>query len=437
MKKFIFCLLIIILTFISAQVFAFSVNSPYAILVEADTGRVIYEKNSSKETFPASTTKILTAILVLENCDLSEKVTSSYAAVMSIPSGASHAEIRVGETFTVEELLKALLVQSANDAANILAEHVGGSVDSFVSMMNTRAKELGLTNSHFVNPHGLHNDNHYSSASDLAKLYRYASFEMSNKDVFNDLVSMVRFKLPSTSIYSHDTYFTNTNQLIIPNSSSSAKNYYYKYATGGKTGYTSQAKNCLVAGATKDGVDLIAVVLGATQNTNGVSYRYTDIKSMFDYGFDSLCVNNFATAGNVVQTLEIKNAPKDANSVDIVFANDFSSIIDRSDLYNSFEPVIYLADNISAPISEGDKLGTATFSIYGNDYSIDLIAANSVDVKVNVFAGFFKIVRTFIVILVVLAVLYVCLKTYSSIQRKKRRRRRLYNVNRYNNRFRF
>ena len=263
MKKFIFYLLIIILTLISTQVFAFSVNSPYAILIDANTGRVIYEKNASDKTFPASTTKILSAILVLENCDLSEEVTASYAAVMSIPSGASHAEIRVGETFTVEDLLTASLIQSANDATNILAEYVGGSIDSFVSMMNTRAKELGLTNSNFVNPHGLHDSNHYSSASDLAKLYRYASCEMSNKDVFNEIVSTVRFKLPATSIYSHDTYFTNTNQLIVPNNSSSSKNYYYKYATGGKTGYTSQAKNCLVASATKDGVNLIAVVLGA------------------------------------------------------------------------------------------------------------------------------------------------------------------------------
>lgn len=437
MKKFIFYLLIIILTLISTQVFAFSVNSPYAILIDANTGRVIYEKNASDKTFPASTTKILSAILVLENCDLSEEVTASYAAVMSIPSGASHAEIRVGETFTVEDLLKASLIQSANDATNILAEYVGGSIDSFVSMMNTRAKELGLTNSNFVNPHGLHDSNHYSSASDLAKLYRYASCEMSNKDVFNEIVSTVRFKLPATSIYSHDTYFTNTNQLIVPNNSSSSKNYYYKYATGGKTGYTSQAKNCLVASATKDGVNLIAVVLGATQDDNGVSYRYSDIKNMFDYGFDSICVNNLATAGNLVQTIEVKNAPKDANSVNIVFANDFSTTVNRNDLYNSFEPTISLIDNISAPISEGDKLGTATYSIYDIEYSIDLVAANNVEVKVSILAGFFKVIRTFIIIIAVLAIIYICLKTYSDIQMKKRRRRRLYNVNRYNNRFRY
>ena len=163
MKKIIYLLLFLIIL-IPSQIFALSVNCENVILIDADTGRVLYEKNAYSQAYPASTTKILTAILTLENTKLTEYIQASYAAVMSVPIGGSNAAIQVGEKLTVEELLKALMISSGNDAANILAEHIGGSTESFATMMNTRAKELGCLSTNFVNANGLHNENHFSTA---------------------------------------------------------------------------------------------------------------------------------------------------------------------------------------------------------------------------------------------------------------------------------
>jgi D-alanyl-D-alanine carboxypeptidase len=150
-----------------------SVTAKSYIVLDNKTNKTIYNKNENEKMYPASTTKILTAILVLENCNLEDKVTASYDAIMDIPSGYSSANIQVDEEFTVEQLLQLLLVHSANDAANVLAEHVGGSVDSFVSMMNTKVDELGLSNTHFTNTYGKHDDNHYTSSSVLAAIMKY------------------------------------------------------------------------------------------------------------------------------------------------------------------------------------------------------------------------------------------------------------------------
>ena len=153
-------------------------NLPYAtaegiFLLDNRTNKVIYSKSENKKMYPASTTKILTAIIVLENCNLNDVVTASYNAVMSIPDGYSTANIQIGEELTIEQLLELLLVYSANDAANVLAEYVGGSIDSFVSMMNTKLNELNLTDSHFTNAFGMQDENHYTTAHDLAFIMKY------------------------------------------------------------------------------------------------------------------------------------------------------------------------------------------------------------------------------------------------------------------------
>lgn len=434
MKKFLFFLSFVFLCMIPSQIFAVSTNSPNAILIDADTGRVLYEKNADEAAYPASTTKILTAILALENCNLTDEVTASYAAVMSVPVGGSHAAIQVGETLTVKELLQALLVCSGNDAANILAEHIGGSTESFAAMMNTRAKELGCTNTHFANPSGLHDSNHYTTARDLAILYKYATDNFSD---FNEIVATIRFRLPITDKYSSDDrFFLNSNQLIVPNSSSSSKNYYYAYATGGKTGYTKEAKNCLVAGATKDGVHLIAVVLGATQDEKGVSYRFTDTKALFEYGFETIVPNQIAKANTVLKTLPVENAKEKDATVKLQLKEDLSTTVDRTDLYSTFEPILVFDETITAPITEGDVLGTATYKIYDNEYTIDLIAGNSVEAKNNIAAGIASFTKNTLITVGILGILLVIVRTYNKAEAKRRRRRRAYTINRYNTRFR-
>lgn len=433
MKKILF-FLILLLTMISSQVFAVTVNSPNAILIDADTGRILYEKDPYRPVYPASTTKILTAILTLENCDINDEVTASYAAIMSVPVGGSHAAIQVGETLRVKELLQALLICSGNDAANILAEHIGGSMESFATMMNTRAKELGCQNTNFVNASGLHDENHYTTAYDLAILYKYAT---DNFPEFNEIVATIRFRLPITDKYgTDDRFYLNSNQLIVPNSSNSAKNYYYPYATGGKTGFTTQSKNCLVAGASKDGVNLIAVILGAVQDSAGVSYRFTDAKNLFDYGFSAIVPNQIAEAGTTVKTLPVKNSKEKDATVKLQLKNGLTTTIDRTDLYTKFEPVLVFEEEIVAPVTEGDILGTATYTIYDKEYKIDLIAANSIEAKNNLVAGVTKFLKNTLITVGLLGLLLVVIRAYNKNEARKRRMRRSFNVGRYNSRFR-
>lgn len=433
MKKILF-FLILLLTIISSQVFAVTINSPTAILIDADTGRILYEKDAYKTAYPASTTKILTAILALENCDIYDEVTASYAAIMSVPVGGSHAAIQVGETLTVKELLQALLICSGNDAANILAEHIGGSMESFATMMNTRAKELGCQNTNFVNSSGLHDDNHYTTAYDLAILYKYAT---DNFPEFNEIVATIRFRLPITDKYStDDRFYLNSNQLIVPNSSNSAKNYYYPYATGGKTGFTTQSKNCLVAGASKDGVNLIAVILGAVQDSAGVSYRFTDAKNLFEYGFSTIVPNQIAEAGTTIQTLPVKNSKEKDATVKLQLKEGLTTTIDRSDLYTKFEPVLIFQEEIVAPVTEGDVLGTATYTIYDKEYKIDLVAANSIEAKSSLVAGVAKFLKNTLITVGCLGLLLVVIRAYNKNAARKRRRMRAFNVGRYNTRFR-
>ena len=271
-KKVLFFIMLVI---ISIQSISFaneiSINSRAGILVEVSTGRILYEKRSTEKMWPASTTKIMTAILVLENCNLDDMVTVTETAISNIPSGYVICDLQIGEEISVKDLLNALMIKSANDAAYVLAEHVGGSVNDFAYMMNQKAKELGCTSTHFVNPNGIHNENHYSTAYDL---YLIAKYAMKN-ETFRNLVSTTEYTLPITNKYSNeDRSFRTTNDLINPDSSN-----YYKNAIGIKTGYTSQAGNCLVSESSRDGLEFISVVLNGD--------RFTDSKKLFDYAYDN------------------------------------------------------------------------------------------------------------------------------------------------------
>lgn len=220
------------------------IYSPSCILIDSDSGKILYEKNAYKKMYPASTTKIMTAILTLENCKLDELVTVSDNAVSleSVPETYTRADIQAGEILTVENLLNVLLIPSANDAAIALAEHVSGSVSEFSNLMNKKAKELGCKNTNFVNPNGVHNENQYTTAYDLSLIGKYAM----NNETFRKIVCKTSYTLPATNIYSStDRKFENTNELL------SSDNYSYEYTTGIKTGYTDSAKNCIVASAKK------------------------------------------------------------------------------------------------------------------------------------------------------------------------------------------
>jgi D-alanyl-D-alanine carboxypeptidase (penicillin-binding protein 5/6) len=385
-----------------------SINSEAAILIDSSTGKVLFEKNADQKMYPASTTKILTAILTLENCDLNDTATVSYNAVMSVPSGYSNAALQIGEELTIEQLLQVLLIHSANDAANVLAEHVGGSIESFATMMNTKAEELGCKNTHFTNPSGKHDENHYTTAYDLALITKYC---MQNS-TFRNIVSQKSCTIAATNKYEERTFNT-TNDLLIVNNTTRADNYYYKYAIGVKTGYTSQAKNCLISASNKDGFELIAVVLGATQTQEGLSARYVDSKNLYEYGYSNYTVKKIKDKDDKITQIEISNATKDTKNLDLCISDDITALIKQSENENDILPTITINENLSAPIAKGTVVGNVKYVIDDVEYTADLVAAN--DVEKSTF-----IIQLIQIILLVI-VIYLIYKLVVSNNKKKRK----------------
>lgn len=415
-KKFIFLILVLFILIMNCNCFAvadtsgLNIHSPSAILIDASTGKILYEKNANEKMYPASTTKVLTAILALENCELSDTTIVSYNAVMSIPNGYSHANLQVGEELTIEQLLNILLIYSANDAAVVLAEHVGGSVESFCTMLNTKALELGCTNTNFVNPNGIHNENHYSTAYDLALMGKYA---MKN-ETFRSIVYKTFYALPSTNKYaSNDRVFKTTNELLKEDTSSRPTNYYYKNAIGIKTGYTTPAKNCIIAGAARDNLEFIAVILGAEQNSVGISYRYTDCKTLFDFAFDNYTVLKLKDKGSVLKQIQIPNGTLETKDLDLILDDSITVLVESKDMNKLMLPEITLSPDLKAPIKKDDIVGTITYVVDETTYSTNLLAGN------NVLES--KFVTTFFKALLVIFIIYIAYISIKFIQKKKRR----------------
>lgn len=255
-----------------------SINAPCALLIERKTGDVLYDKNSTQKMYPASTVKIMTAILTLEHHSLTDIVTVNQSALDSVPSGYSTSQIIVGENLTIQDLLYALLLPSGNDAANVLAESIAGNIGSFAGMMNKKASDIGCLNTNFTNPSGIHDENMYTTAYDLALIAQYAM----NIDNFRTIVSTPTYTLPSSNVYPNsDRVLKNSNHLIHSTSS-----HYYQYATGIKTGYTDPAQNCLVAGAMQNDVEFIVVILGSTASNFGNQAKFVDASALFNFGFE-------------------------------------------------------------------------------------------------------------------------------------------------------
>ncbi len=345
-------------------------HSEGAVLIETNSGKVLYDKNMNKRLYPASITKILTAILVIENCDLSEKAIASSEAVNSIPSGYTLAGIKAGEAFTVEQLLQVTMLRSANEAATILAEHVSGSVEEFANLMNAKAKEIGCLDSHFVNANGMHDENHYSTAYDMALIQQYC---MKNEE-YRRISSLTSCSLPDTDLYEGEPRnFKNTHAFLIKDDEN-----YYKYAISGKTGYTTPAKNCLVTSTDKNGFELTAVVLCSSGKIDGVSARYYDTMQLINYGYDNYRLSNFLEKNSAVETIEIETTEGKKENLKLLLESDIGVICKKDDSISKTDGEVKLND-ITLPISKGDILGTITYKINGNEYISNLVADRSIE----------------------------------------------------------
>ncbi len=409
LKFKIFLLFLLMIIGIQSVSFASEVNlnSEAAILVEISTGRIIYEKNSTKKLYPASTTKILTAILIIENCNLNDLVTVRQSALDNIPTGYVTCNLQVGEELSVKDLLYALMIPSANDAAYVLAEHVAGSVDNFSVMMNDKAREIGCKTTHFVNPNGIHDDSHYSTAYDL---YLLANYAMKN-ETFRNLVAATEYTLPATEKYpNEDRILKTTNELLNKNS----RNYYYKNAIGIKTGYTSKAGNCLVAASSRDGLEFIAVVLNGGTTKDGLNSRYVDSKKLFEYAYDNFTLTKIIEKGSVVQTLEVEKGTKETKFLDLVIDETITVVNNKSIDMNSVIPEITLKEIIEAPISAGDTIGTIKYKVDDIEYSAKLLAKTNVE----------RVDYSMYFIIAGLLLLMFALSVMKSSRKKSKRRKR-------------
>ncbi len=260
------------------------VTAEAAIVMEASTGTILYEKNIHEQLYPASITKILTTLIALENSSLDEEVTFSSNAVYSIESDSSHISRDVGEIMTMEQTLYAVMLASANECAYAVAEHVGGTYSDFIDLMNEYATTLGCVDSHFNNAHGLPDSDHYTSAYDMALISRAAILN----DTFRAITGTKTYVIPYTNKHTtEETYLVNHHKMLTSYKGDSS--YLYEYCIGGKTGYTSVAKNTLVTFAKKDGMTLICVVM--KDSSTG---QYTDTKSLLEYCFSNFSLINIS-----------------------------------------------------------------------------------------------------------------------------------------------
>ena len=328
------------------------------MLMDVDTGAVLYSKNADEQLFPASTTKIMTCLVAIENCSLDEVITVNQSAIDANSSDGSNMGLRAGEQLTLEELLYGILINSSNEACNAVAEHVAGSMDEFVVMMNEKAAQLGCTNTHFVSTNGLHNEEHYTCARDLALIAR-AFFSY---DILCSMSSTNRYVIHETD--THLEHYLNSHNKLYE-----GQEYAYRYLVGSKTGFTNPARQTLVSCAEKDGMRLVCVVM-KEESPN----QFTDTVSLFEYGFNNFTYEN-------VESFEKEYRLNVADFFSIANDNvrNTSPLIQISDTDYIVVPIGLNMDNLSSEISSidnGDGFARIEYSLNNHYVGYATLAYN-------------------------------------------------------------
>ena len=394
----------------------FSLSSNSAVIMDANTKRVLYEYNGDTRNYPASITKVMTMLLGVEANDLTKQITISDYGSLSIEVGSSHISIMPQETMTMKDAIMAACLVSANDGANMIAEGVSGTIDNFVTLMNQRAKELGCNNTHFMNPHGLHDEEHYTTAIDMARIMS----EAVNNDTYLSLTGLDEYEIPPTNKTDKTRYLYGQNKCMYEESE-----FYIPEVMSAKSGYTNQAHHTYVAYAKKGDVELVVCVM----NSNSRDGMYTDLMTLFDYGFKT-----YSAYDGLTKSLKIPDVDTSLFTIggDLKLASSFDcpAIKDNAEK-NQYKFTYDVNEELGQTANIGDVVGKVNL-LYGNEVidSRALVIEKPITNILKVVFNFLLFVLKIIVILAVLGVvgLFAAKKIYTKYRneqiRKKRRSRK-------------
>lgn len=423
---------LLITSFLSVKVNAITfpydgeLHSDAVYLVNLDTDTVIYEKNSDKMEYPASLTKIMTAILTLENIPDLKNTTieaPSYIFDELYQVGASTADFRPYEIASAEDLMYGMMLQSACEAASILGDYVGqGSISNFVDMMNSKALELGATDTHFTNAHGLFDPEQYTTAKDIATITEYAL----TLPRFKEITNTYSYELAPTNKHSEPRTVVHTNFML-----NKSSKYYYPYIQGIKTGTLDEAGRCLVTTASKDGYNYLCVVMGSPlydEDGNKVFYNLEDTKNLYEWAFNDFSYKTILSDTEEIGEVSV-NFSDDKEYVLVKPSEEFSLLWPSSIDESTVQRVIDLDEDVDAPVEKGQKLGTMKLMLSGEELKeVDLVSTDSVErsaLKYNLYIAkqftsstWFKIAIGVVIVLIILYIAFLI-----SINKKKKRRK--------------
>ena len=418
------------------------VESRVAIVMDKNTGYVFYSKSSDQIVYPASTTKIMTVLLAVEAIEAGEvsvydEVTASSNIEYDLINDGSTAGIVPGERMTLENLLYCAMLSSANEACNIIAEYIGGTISDFIAKMNARAAELGCVNTHFANTHGLPNEDHYTTADDYCLLIT----ECVSHDLFMQFCDTASYVVPATNM--HEARNLSNSNALISSGSIYGSNYLYSKAAGIKTGFTSDAGYCLVSSAANDEIELIAAVFGGYASKDGGKERYSNFEdsiTLYDWVFNNFSYQEIIGPSTVVTSVPVRMAA-DAESVKLRAEESLTALLPNDFVLSSVQygVTVYGLEEgegaLTAPISAGEILGEVTLSIDEETYgSVKLVAATGVElsrwqfikseVSKTLHSGIVRIVTLVLLGLLVLYVIFVI--RYRILHLRHKRKARAY-----------
>ena len=404
-----------------------NIGAESVILMDADTKAILYEKNAYDKHYPASITKLMTALLAIENLSPDDTITFTQEAVYSIEPGSNHLWMDVGEQITVDQALHGLLLESANEVANGLGEAVSGSIDGFAKLMTDRAKELGAQNTNFVNPNGLHDPNHYTTAYDMALIASY----LTTNDYFLQIMKDTSYQIPPTNKMNEIRYLAQQHPLINPVKNPSL---FREDAIGGKTGYTNEARQTLVTMARRGDTTLVAVVLKAEK-----SNVYSDTNTLLDYGFNSYTSKTLHTSDEIIKSLPMYAVKSGqmylAANCGLSLTKDAKILVNNQVDTNNITLSFNLPDSLTSTAQIGDRVGSVDFvldskTLYSADLVISKIDAEPEPNFVLLYGKVFLKSPWFIVLMIISMVLIIMLILFilkrNNNNRKRRKLKRLF-----------